>query len=51
MAAKFLELAFTDSVLHAQEQYFGNSQRITNAPERDALTDDHGTVPQFSIRL
>jgi len=40
MAIKFLELAFTDSVLKAQEQYFGNSQRITDAPERDALTDD-----------
>lgn len=40
MATKFLELAFTDSVRKAQEHYFGNSQRITNAPERDALTDD-----------
>jgi predicted pyridoxine 5'-phosphate oxidase superfamily flavin-nucleotide-binding protein len=40
MAIKFLELAFTDSVLKAQEQYFGNSQRITDAPERDALSDD-----------
>ena len=40
MAAKFLELAFTDSVRKAQENYFGNCQRITDAPERDALTDD-----------
>jgi len=40
MATRFLELAFTESVRKAQEHYFGNSQRITDAPERDALTDD-----------
>jgi predicted pyridoxine 5'-phosphate oxidase superfamily flavin-nucleotide-binding protein len=40
MATKFLQLAITDSVRKAQEHYFGNSQHITNAPERDALTDD-----------
>ncbi|HEV2693522.1 MAG TPA: pyridoxamine 5'-phosphate oxidase family protein [Verrucomicrobiae bacterium] len=40
MALKFLELAFTDSVLKAQEQYFGNSQRTPDAPERDVLTED-----------
>lgn len=40
MATKFLQLAFTDSVRKAQEHYFGNSQRIADAPERDALTDD-----------
>src|SRR5438552_1020335 len=40
MAAKFLELAFTDSVRKAQEQYYCNSSRITDAPERDALTDE-----------
>jgi predicted pyridoxine 5'-phosphate oxidase superfamily flavin-nucleotide-binding protein len=40
MADKFLELAFTESVRQAQEHYFGNSQRIAGAPERDALTDD-----------
>ena len=40
MAIKFLELAFTDSVLNAQKQYSGNSQRITGAPECDALTED-----------
>lgn len=40
MATKFLELAFTDSVRKAQAHYFGNEQRIADAPERDALTDD-----------
>ncbi len=40
MATKFLELAITDSVRKAQEHYFGNSQRIAEAPERDALTND-----------
>jgi|SRR5450756_1559991 len=46
MAIKFLELAFTDSVLKAQERYFGNSQRITDAPERDALTEDEAQFIQ-----
>jgi predicted pyridoxine 5'-phosphate oxidase superfamily flavin-nucleotide-binding protein len=40
MAEKFLEVAFTDSVLKAQEHYYGNSRRIHEAGERDALTDD-----------
>jgi predicted pyridoxine 5'-phosphate oxidase superfamily flavin-nucleotide-binding protein len=40
MADKFLELTFTESVRKAQEHYFGGSQRIAGAPERDALTDD-----------
>lgn len=40
MAAKFLELAFTDSVRKAQEHYYGKSQIVENAPERDALTED-----------
>lgn len=40
MATKFLQLAITDSVRKAQEHYFGNSQRIAEAPERDALTND-----------
>jgi len=40
MALKFLDLAFTGSVRRAQEQYFGGSQRLPPAPERDTLTDD-----------
>jgi predicted pyridoxine 5'-phosphate oxidase superfamily flavin-nucleotide-binding protein len=40
MAEKFLELTFTDSVRKAQEHYFGHSQRVHSAAERDALTDD-----------
>lgn len=40
MAAKFLELAFTDSVRKAQERFYGAAQRITDAPERDTLTED-----------
>jgi predicted pyridoxine 5'-phosphate oxidase superfamily flavin-nucleotide-binding protein len=40
MAAKFLDLAFTDSVRKAQEHYYGKSQPVENAPEHDTLTDD-----------
>lgn len=40
MAAKFIELTFTDSVRKAQEHYYGSAQRIVAAPERDALTED-----------
>jgi len=40
MAEKFLEIAFTDSVRKAQEQYFGKSQRVHSSAEHDALTDD-----------
>ena len=40
MALKFLDLAFTGSVRRAQEQYFGGSQRLPPAPERDTLTAD-----------
>jgi uncharacterized protein len=40
MANKFLELAFTESVRKAQAHYFGNSQAIVGAPERDALTNE-----------
>ena len=40
MALKFREVAFTDSVLKAQAHYYGKSQRVAGAPERDALTED-----------
>jgi uncharacterized protein len=40
MAAKFLELTFTDSVRKAQEHYYGKSQPVENAPEHDALTEE-----------
>jgi uncharacterized protein len=40
MADKFLELAFTDSVRKAQEHFYGKSQPVEGAPERDALTED-----------
>jgi predicted pyridoxine 5'-phosphate oxidase superfamily flavin-nucleotide-binding protein len=46
MAAKFLELAFTDSVRKAQEHYYGKPQPVENAPERDALTDEEITFIQ-----
>ena len=39
MADKFHELAFTDSVRKAQAHYYGKSQRVEGAPERDALTE------------
>jgi predicted pyridoxine 5'-phosphate oxidase superfamily flavin-nucleotide-binding protein len=40
MATKYLDLTFTDSVLNAQKQYYGNSERIEGAPERDPLTEE-----------
>jgi uncharacterized protein len=40
MAGKFLELAFTPSVLAAQRKYFGRALRVPPQPERDLLTDD-----------
>src|SRR5881628_1072679 len=46
MAAKFIELAFTDSVRKAQEHYYGKSQPVEKAPERDALTEDETSFIQ-----
>ena len=40
MAERFMQTMVTPSVLAAQKHYFGNSQRIAGAPERDALTDE-----------
>ena len=40
MAFKFHELAFTDSVRHAQEEYYGQSRPVRHVPGPDALTDD-----------
>ena len=40
MADRFHEIVFTDSVRKAQAHYYGKSQRIERAPERDALTED-----------
>ena len=40
MAGLFREIVFTDSVLKAQAHYYGKSQRVEGAPERDALTED-----------
>jgi len=40
MADKFHEIVFTDSVRKAQANYYGKSQRVEGAPERDALTED-----------
>ncbi len=40
MAEKFHEIAFTDSVLKAQQHYYGKSQRVKGASERDSLTED-----------
>ena len=40
MAETFLKIAFTDSVLKAQEHYFGTPQQVNGAAERDALTED-----------
>jgi predicted pyridoxine 5'-phosphate oxidase superfamily flavin-nucleotide-binding protein len=40
MAAKFQELAQTESVHRAQEHYYGKSQHVVGAPKPDALTED-----------
>ncbi len=37
MAMKYLETMMTKSVLRAQQQYYGHSANITDAPERDLL--------------
>jgi predicted pyridoxine 5'-phosphate oxidase superfamily flavin-nucleotide-binding protein len=46
MAEKFYHLAFTDSVKKAQAHYYGKSQRIEHASERDALTEDEISLIQ-----
>jgi predicted pyridoxine 5'-phosphate oxidase superfamily flavin-nucleotide-binding protein len=40
MAFKFHELAFTDSVRHAQEEYYGQSRPVRHVPGPDAFTED-----------
>lgn len=37
MAMKYLETMTTESVLRAQQQYYGHAANITDAPERDLL--------------
>ena len=37
MAAKYLDLTFTDSVCRAQTQYYGRAGQIAGAPARDPL--------------
>ena len=41
-----MQTVVTPSVLAAQKHYFGNSQRIAGASERDALTDDEAQFIQ-----
>ena len=38
MAERFMQTMLTPSVRAAQQRYYGKSQRIEGAPERDALT-------------
>ena len=40
MAFKFHELAFTDSVRRAQEEYYGQSRPVRHVPGSDVLTHD-----------
>jgi len=40
MATKYLDLMFTDPVQKAQEKYYGASERIEGAPERDPLREE-----------
>ena len=37
MAAKYLDLTFTDAVCRAQKQYYGRAGKISGASERDPL--------------
>lgn len=39
MAAKYMQLVLTPDVQAAQERFFGRSQAVADAPERDALTE------------
>lgn len=43
MAKRFMQTVLTPAVRKAQEHYFGKSQRVEGAPERDALADDEIT--------
>ena len=40
MAERFVKTMLTPEVLAAQQHYYGRAAHITNAPERDQLTDD-----------
>jgi uncharacterized protein len=40
MAKKFMQLVLTPAVQAAEERYFGRNQAISDAAERDALTDE-----------
>lgn len=40
MAAKFMQMMLTPAVQAAQERAFGRHQVVTEAPERDPLTED-----------
>ncbi len=46
MAAKFMELAFTEDVRKAQEHYYGRSHRIEGERPADALTADEAAFIQ-----
>ena len=39
MAMKYIETMMTESVLRAQQQYYGHAAKISDAPERDLLGD------------
>lgn len=38
MAAKYLDLTFTDAVCRAQAEYYGKVGKVVGAPERDSLS-------------
>jgi predicted pyridoxine 5'-phosphate oxidase superfamily flavin-nucleotide-binding protein len=40
MAAKFMQMMLTPAVQAAEDRYFGRHHVMTDAPERDALTED-----------
>ena len=40
MAAKYIQMALTPAVQAAQDRYFGRHHIMTDAPERDALTEE-----------
>ena len=40
MAMKYLDTMMTESVLRAQQQYYGHAAKITDAPEHDLLGEE-----------
>jgi predicted pyridoxine 5'-phosphate oxidase superfamily flavin-nucleotide-binding protein len=44
MAAKFMQMSLTPAVQAAEDRYFGRHHVMTDAPERDALTEEEAAM-------